>query len=1644
MGFEALPEEVAKKMEAYNIAKDAAIKGLQSRKTQNSRGATNEDDLIPPDDFRQISVFPTHEDLDRNNQPFLRKNKQMGGYTSVDHYLDVQFRLLREDFISPLRDGIAEYQDMARAPQAGKRLKDIRVIHDVHILRALCTPFGLGHRLTFDLTGLERVRWEVSKRLIYGALVCLSADEFQTLYFATVTNRDPEDLRKGIVDVMFEHNLQEISAIPPETSFTMAETTAYFEAYRHVLAGLKNMEDPDLPFQTYIVHCQKDVVQPKYLKTGTKYDLRPLVDEKVQLREDTGVAARLHRMLDLVPAARRPYNFSPESRAAENVAIKYRQLWPDPRLLHLDETQFEALHCALTKEFSVIQGPPGTGKTYVGLKIVKALLHNREAWDPGEDSTMLIVCYTNHALDQFLEGIISFFNGRVVRVGSQLRSEKLEPYSLANQRQAFRHQRDDMDRGFREITRLRFQGHEAMEVLKKEVDTMGLKIESARREIPHEDVLQRYMLQRHYDALQMQIHMMERDVFFQQGRKRGKTFAIPQWLGIDGVLNNAGMTMEELVMLQQELEEGEVEEIDIEGDIQAMENRHRLDVDITNTRDTRKQKEKESRAALAQERRSYLALDISNMDQGPEPQGNQGGFMVTREQRKRFKRQLMKKVASRDRMNDAEERQVRDIWAIDLHQRWRLFRLWTHRLCRALQADLRDKERMYDELAKRHKETLMQEDKHILKSATVVAMTTTAAARYQGVLQEVKPRVIVVEEAAEVLEGHVITTLNENCQHLILIGDHKQLRPNPTVYALARKYNLELSLFERMINNGVKCNTLGWQHRMRPEIAELVHPIYPSLHNHPSVEGYEDVKGVSSNVFFINHGEAETSDSETKSHSNMYEARYMAQLCLYLLKQGYQASRITVLTTYSGQLYQLRRQMPKNSLFDGVRVTVVDNFQGEENDIILLSLVRSNEEGRIGFLKTENRVCVALSRAKMGLYVIANFDQLSADNDLWLTITTKLKAKGQLGETLNLYCQNHPRDEGLVIRTPKDFDRAPEGGCMKPCKARLDCGHVCTRLCHPYDKDHANYTCVKKCERRLNCAYGHRCQKLCHQKCGECQERVQKKMPLCGHMQWMMCSQEPMDFKCQEKCDAVLECGHKCGDKCGMRHRCYEKVEVKLLCGHKTQIQCADRHSAVCAQKCDKLLKCGHPCVGTCAGCYGGRLHKRCTRGCTRVLVCGHECGDTCSNCPPCDKPCENRCTHSACQKTCGKLCVPCMEPCVWRCPHYRCKKLCSEPCDRVRCTEPCPKRLACEHPCIGLCGEPCPKLCRVCDQDKVTEIFFGTEDDPDARFVELEDCGHMLEVSGLDQWMTTTTDQQEDSVQLKACPLCKTPIRRHLRYGSIIKTQLHDIETIKRQMLGDEHKREATLVTLKQTIISELDPYYRLLRVEMMETEDQSTLGGLVAVENAMKLLDETKKLRDKAMKKLHGVSLLEGIRQFEEWICTPRLVFGDQEREDAQTEVLRLRHWLALLSFKEVQGRYSVPEKETKLLASAVQFMKNGNLYTPKNQEVVTSLLKKLEKLVPKSGLGISTEEKDMVLKAMALSQGHWFKCPNGHIYAIGDCGGAMQESRCPECKANIGGTNHRLLQSNTLASEMDGARYAAWSEQANLDNFALDDLI
>jgi len=81
-----------------------------------------------------------------------------------------------------------------------------------------------------------------------------------------------------------------------------------------------------------------------------------------------------------------------------------------------------------------------------------------------------------------------------------------------------------------------------------------------------------------------------------------------------------------------------------------------------------------------------------------------------------------------------------------------------------------------------------------------------------------------------------------------------------------------------------------------------------------------------------------------------------------------------------------------------VRLCAVDNYQGEENDIILLSLVRSScssgqlkAAGGIGFVRDENRICVALSRAKIALFAVGNFRHLARNSELWSKMVQKAK-----------------------------------------------------------------------------------------------------------------------------------------------------------------------------------------------------------------------------------------------------------------------------------------------------------------------------------------------------------------------------------------------------------------------------------------------------------------------------------------------------------------------------------------------------------------------------------------------------------------------------------------------------------------------------
>ena len=495
------------------------------RRIESLRKQDDESALEPPEDFRKVSVIPQAADLNVHDKPFLRANIVGGSYIDLEHYLDVQFRLMREDFIIPLRQGIKELRRKdnnrgASIDSDRKHSKDVSVYRNVTVLYPVCSGKGMVYRIRFDWLhrSVRHVKWEKSKQLKFGSLLCLSADDFYNLVFATVENRNPGDLRCGELEVRFEGvQLEKLNEfIKEKKKFDMVESPAFFETYRHVLEGLQKIQPDELPFQEHIVKCNRNVGPPGYeSKTNGFFVMSDITDKEVEenniglllhnnmegdnddnqsastedsfrgwvLRkwdsdsdgsewlpvdpdvltecdsasldidvfsmeesEDSPLTSSEDSLFELacksnldfednvlrsvdsnatlnsdsspsgVQAAPSASNLASDdgSEASEESDV----FDPGPEVVNIydlelhheslgfNASQMRAFKIALAKKIAVIQGPPGTGKTYVGQKIARVLLQSASLWQDEEElSPILMVSYTNHALDEFLEGL---------------------------------------------------------------------------------------------------------------------------------------------------------------------------------------------------------------------------------------------------------------------------------------------------------------------------------------------------------------------------------------------------------------------------------------------------------------------------------------------------------------------------------------------------------------------------------------------------------------------------------------------------------------------------------------------------------------------------------------------------------------------------------------------------------------------------------------------------------------------------------------------------------------------------------------------------------------------------------------------------------------------------------------------------------------------------------------------------------------------------------------------------------------------------------------------------------------------------------------------------------------------------------------
>ena len=1328
--------------------------------------------------YRSIQILPQWNEVCSRQKPRLRKNIVSGCYSDWSHYFDVQFRLLREDFIAPLRNGICNYLNGIR----GRKLKNVRVYDNVLLKDPIFSPNGVCYSLRLDFSRMRRrYNWAHSKRLLHGSLLCLSSDNFtDQVYFATVVNRD--HIEMGELVVKFENDAKILSFCWKEATFVMVESCAYFEASSHILQSLQSAEISTMPFGAYLVNGDcSSVEQPQYLRgvwTPRPYNLSFILTEE----EKEHLIARIQEECNDLPNHRKYKTKYEEECLLINQPADVNN-WPTCEQTELDNSQLKGLQMALTQEIAVIQGPPGTGKTYIGLKIVETLLRNENLWNIDDArSPILVMCYTNHALDQFLEGIVEspiYKNTKIedvdiIRVGGRSRSKKLTPLNLHERRRkvklpaSVRNKKSSAERNVREFADDSYLSRYYMTM--KNCKHVGLQ-----------DLVK-------YKVIQPDHHSQ---MFFYVKSEQQHHLALEHWLGFCSV-NHGSVSAAYARMIQQrnsavQASKKAKKTSKMKKDISTKdrticETEDKSDEESFTLIDVAGEALLEQSHRIIDDEHQYSSkhVEFSHDAAGNEYFSSLNAYCSLQDEPYQFDTKWVQKVLdvgfSFTPMSEEEYLQVKYtfIHHLSFENRWKLYHYWRLQYLKCLCKACEERNSTYNKLCVNQDRARKNADRFVMETASIIGMTTTGAAKYQHILHRVKPRIVIVEEAAEVLESHIVSALNAGTQHLILIGDHKQLRPKPNEHELAKKYNLDISLFERLVRNGFPHATLECQHRMRPEIAALIKPhIYATLSNHKSVEAFPDIRGVSTNLFFINHDSTEKEDENLMSHSNAHEARYLVALCRYLLQQRYDPHQITILVTYTGQLLVMRKLMPKIE-FEGVRVSTVDNFQGEENDIILLSLVRSNSEGNVGFLKEENRVCVALSRARQGFYCIGNFTMLRDQVPIWDAIMSdmeSMESRGKLGDGLLLHCSNHP-ETNFVAKTAEDFaEKSPIGGCNKNCTFRLPCGHACADKCHYTNPEHHGYTCLKPCTKK--CPEGHLCRKWCYEVC-RCTVEVSRTMPECGHSQIMYCYEDPWKLDCKSPCKEKCPKGHSCPLKCHeVCKPCTVAIPVNMpSCNHEQLLKCfQDPKDVNCKAKCSRKCENGHPCpkscyekCGDCAvpimkvipscnheislPCHVKPEHKMCLKPCEQFLPCTHKCrlkcGEDClsEQCmervsvtlPECghnseiecyksknlsDNFCNNKCERNlSCGHPCDQACGdPCTTKCMfkirkqWPCGHWL-KRPCYQTADPEShpCRAKCSKKLKCGHSCVKLCSEPCTEECK----ENITKLY---------------PCGHRNEV---------------------------------------------------------------------------------------------------------------------------------------------------------------------------------------------------------------------------------------------------------------------------------------------------------------------------
>ncbi|CAN0880595.1 Probable helicase MAGATAMA 3, partial [Linum grandiflorum] len=269
-------------------------------------------------------------------------------------------------------------------------------------------------------------------------------------------------------------------------------------------------------------------------------------------------------------------------------------------------------------------------------------------------------------------------------------------------------------------------------------------------------------------------------------------------------------------------------------------------------------------------------------------------------------------------------------------------------------------------------------------------------------------KVLVIDEAAQLKECESALPLQLNrLSHVILIGDERQLPAMVQSKACAES-GFGRSLFERLTLLGHPRHLLNVQYRMHPSISSLPNSMFyfGKIQDGCNVKdsSYEKCYLPGGPMFgpysFLNvKGGSEFTDDAGRSKKNRVEASIVLKIVQNLHKAWSSSKEklsVGVISPYAAQVSEIQRKLGrKYERIDGfsVKVRSVDGFQGGEEDIIIISTVRSNSKGAIGFLSNGQRANVALTRARHCMWILGNEKTLLKSGSVWETVVVDAKAR---------------------------------------------------------------------------------------------------------------------------------------------------------------------------------------------------------------------------------------------------------------------------------------------------------------------------------------------------------------------------------------------------------------------------------------------------------------------------------------------------------------------------------------------------------------------------------------------------------------------------------------------------------------------------